>query len=105
VFLGAPAGAAVPFSPAVRVGGFLFVAGQLGTDSAGHLVPGGVRAETRRAMTNMQGVPTRAGSSLERVVQCTVFLADMRARTAKNEVWRADGCAPRVPLPRPGRRG
>ena len=86
-FLAAPAGPVRPFSPAVRANGFLFLAGQLGTDSTGRLVAGGVQAETRQAMANIQSVLARAGSSLDRVVKCTVFLADMREWGAMNEVY------------------
>ena len=87
VFLAAPAGPARPFSPAVRANGFLFLAGQLGTDSTGRLAPGGVRAETRQVMENIRSVLQRAGSSLDRVVKCTVFLADMNEWGAMNEVY------------------
>ena len=87
VFVAAAAGPARPFSPAVRANGFLFLAGQLGTDSTGRLVPGGVRAETRQAMENIRSVLHRAGSSLDRVVKCTVFLADMNEWGAMNEVY------------------
>ena len=87
VFVAGPNGDAAPFSPAVRASGFLFLAGQLGTDSIGRLVPGGVRAETRQALTNIRAVLERAGSSLDRVVQCTVYLADVRERSAMNEVY------------------
>ena len=86
-FLAAPAGPARPFSPAVRANGFLFLAGQLGTDGAGRLVPGGVQPETRQAMENIRAVLGRAGSSLDRVVKCTVYLADMREWAAMNEVY------------------
>ena len=76
-----------PFSPAVRANGFVFLAGQLGTDSTGRVVPGGIQPETRRAMENIRNVLARAGSSLDRVVKCTVFLADMREWGAMNEVY------------------
>ncbi len=86
-FLAPPAGPDRPFSAAVRANGFVFLAGQLGTDSAGRLVAGGVQAETRQAMGNIQRVLARAGSSLDRVVKCTVYLADMREWNAMNEVY------------------
>ena len=86
-FLAAPTGPVRPFSPAVRANGFVFLAGQLGTDSAGRLVAGGVQPETRQAMENIRAVLGRAGSSLDRVVKCTVYLADMREWAAMNEVY------------------
>lgn len=96
-FLPAPAGPARPFSPAVRANGFLFLAGQVGTDSTGRLVAGGIRAETRQAMENIRDVLQRSGSSLDRVVKCTVFLADMREWGTMNEVYTTFFTAGRFP--------
>jgi 2-iminobutanoate/2-iminopropanoate deaminase len=86
-FLASSAAPARPLSPAVRASGFLFLAGQLGTDSTGRLVPGGIQPETRQALENLRALLIRSGSSLDRVVKCTVFLADMRERDAMNEVY------------------
>ena len=86
-FLAAPSGPERPFSPAVRANGFLFLAGQIGTDSTGRLVPGGIQTETRQAMENIRAVLARSGSSFDRVVKCTVFLADMGEWGAMNEVY------------------
>jgi reactive intermediate/imine deaminase len=83
-----PAGAPVrPFSPAVRVNGMLYLAGQLGTDSASKLVSGGIQPQTRQALENIRAVLLRAGSSMDKVVKCTVFLADMKEWAAMNEVY------------------
>jgi 2-iminobutanoate/2-iminopropanoate deaminase len=76
-----------PFSPAVQVGQLLFLAGQLGTDSTGRLVPGGIKAETRQAMENIRDVLGRVGSSMDRIVKCTVMLADMAEWPAMNAVY------------------
>jgi 2-iminobutanoate/2-iminopropanoate deaminase len=76
-----------PFSPAVRANGFLYLAGQIGTDSTGNVVAGGIQAETRQTMQNIRDVLIRAGSSMDRVVKCTVFMADMREWNAMNEVY------------------
>lgn len=86
-FIPAPGGAVRPFSPAVRANGFVFVAGQLGTDSTGRLVPGGIRAETRQTLENIRGVLARSGSSMDQVVKCTVFLTDVAEWGAMNEVY------------------
>jgi reactive intermediate/imine deaminase len=86
-FLVAPEAATRPFSPAVRAGGLLFLAGKLGTDSTGKLAPGGIQAETRQAMENIGIELTKAGSSFDRVVKCTIFLADMAEWAAMNEVY------------------
>lgn len=76
-----------PFSPAVKANGFIYLAGQVGTDSTGKVVAGGIKAETRQVMENIGAVLTRTGSSFDRVVKCTVFLADMGEWGAMNEVY------------------
>ena len=78
---------ALPFSEAVRVGKMLYLAGQLGTDSSGKLVSGGIGPETRQALANIAAVLERHGSSLDRVVKCTVMLADIGEWAAMNQVY------------------
>jgi 2-iminobutanoate/2-iminopropanoate deaminase len=75
------------FSPAVRVGNVLYLSGQIGTDSANHLVAGGIQAEGRQALNNVKATLERYGSSLDRVVKCTVFLADIKDYDAFNEIY------------------
>ena len=65
----------------------LYLAGQIGTDASGKVVGGGIQGETRQALENIRGVLVRAGSSMDHVVKCTVFLADMREWAAMNEVY------------------
>jgi 2-iminobutanoate/2-iminopropanoate deaminase len=86
-YLSTTVGPPRPFSPAVRVNGMIYLSGQVGTDSTGKLVSGGIQAETRQTMENIRAVLTRTGSSFDRVVKCTVFLADMREWEAMNEVY------------------
>ena len=76
-----------PFSPAVRVGDVLYLAGQIGTDSTGAIVKGGIEAETRQTMRNIANVLEKTGSSMDRVVKCTAFLADMKEWPAMNGVY------------------
>ncbi len=76
-----------PFSPAVRVGNVIYTSGQIGTDATGKLAPGGIEAETRQALTNLDAVLRASGSSLQQAVQCTVFLADMKEWPAMNRVY------------------
>src|SRR5215212_3188328 len=76
-----------PFSPVVRVGDMLYLSGQIGTDSAGQVVTGGIQAEARQTLNNIRDVVTRAGSSMDRVVKCTVMMADMKEWPAMNEVY------------------
>jgi 2-iminobutanoate/2-iminopropanoate deaminase len=78
-----------PFSPAVRVGNMLYLSGQIGTSSptASAVVPGGIEAETKQTMENIKDVLERTGSSMDRVVKCTVMLADMREWDRMNVVY------------------
>ena len=76
-----------PFSEAVRVGHLLVLSGQVGRDRSGHLVPGGIAAETQQTMENIKAVLARQGSSLARVVKTTVFLADMDEWAEMNRVY------------------
>ena len=76
-----------PFSPAVKANGFIFLSGQVGTDSTGRLVSGGIQPETRQAMSNVRAVLERSGSSMDKVVKCTVFILDMAEWPAMNEVY------------------
>jgi reactive intermediate/imine deaminase len=87
-----------PFSPAVRAGSLLFLAGKIGTDSTGKLVAGGIRAETRQTMENIRAELLRNGSSMDRVAKCTAFLADMSEWATMNEVY-----ATFFPGPKPAR--
>lgn len=82
--------AGAPYSHAAKAGGFVFAAGQTGTDPAtGELVPGGTKAETRQALENQAAVLEAAGSSLDRVVSATVYLVDIaRDFGSMNEVYR-----------------
>lgn len=81
-------GAIGPFSEAVRVDNLLFLSGVIGADSAGALVSGGIGPETKQALENMKAVLQRNGLGMDRVVKCTVFLADIGEWGAMNEVYR-----------------
>lgn len=81
-----PGGMVLPFSDAVRVGNLLFLSGKLGTTADG-LAPGGIAGETRQAMENIRASLQRHGSSMDQVVKCTVFLADMAEWEQMNEVY------------------
>ena len=78
----------VPFSDAVRVGNILFVSGQLGIiPGKMELVPGGMAAEAKQAIENMRAILEANGSSLNRVVKVTVFLADIEEWGEFNSVY------------------
>jgi reactive intermediate/imine deaminase len=78
----------LPFSDAVRVGDLLFLSGKIGTvPGKTELVPGGIAAETRQTMESIKATLLANGSSLDRIVKCTVMLADIGEWAAMNEVY------------------
>jgi reactive intermediate/imine deaminase len=96
-FFQAPPGPlqALPFSEAVASNGFLFVAGQIGNlPGTLELAPGGIAGESAQALANMQAILERHGCSLDDVVKCTVFLADMAEWPAFNDAYRNVFAAP-----------
>lgn len=79
----------LPYSDAVRVGDLLFLSGTVGTmPGTRRLAEGGLVAETKQALENVKTNLEAHGASLERVVKCTVLLADIRDFDAMNEVYR-----------------
>lgn len=77
-----------PYSVATTFGNLVFTSGQLGLDPAtNELVPGGIEAETRQALTNIQHVLEAAGSSLDQVLKTTVFLRDIGDFARMNAVY------------------
>jgi 2-iminobutanoate/2-iminopropanoate deaminase len=77
-----------PYSQATRANGFLFTAGQVGFDPAtGELVDGGIAEQTARVLENLRAILAAEGLPLSSVVKTTVYLVDMNAFTAMNEVY------------------
>jgi 2-iminobutanoate/2-iminopropanoate deaminase len=90
-FLTSPAIEALqlPFSEAVRVNDTLYLSGKLGNMPGTHkLIAGGIAAETRQTLENIRTTLERHGSSLEQLVKCTVFLADMNEWSQMNQVYK-----------------
>ena len=78
----------LPFSEIVRVGSMLYLSGQMGTKPGTlALVDGGMAAEARQALQNVQRALEAHGYSLQHVVKCTVMLGDMRQWAAFNTVY------------------
>lgn len=76
------------FSPAIIAGDLVFTSGQIGVDSKGQLVEGGIEAQTEQVFRNLSTVLEAAGSSTEHILKATVFLADMADYNAMNELYR-----------------
>ncbi|HVI97554.1 MAG TPA: RidA family protein [Sphingomonas sp.] len=78
----------LPFSAAVRVGDVVHLSGQIGVREDGAL-PDDIAGQTHQAMRNLADAARRAGTSLDRVVKCTVMLADMAQWPAFNDAYLA----------------
>lgn len=77
-----------PYSQAVKVAPFLFCAGQLGLDPvSGQLVSGGIEAETRQALVNIDAVLAAAGMTRESVVKVTVYLVELKEFPLMNAIY------------------
>jgi len=77
-----------PYSQAIKANGFVFLSGQIALDPrTQQIVEGDVAAQTVRVLENLKGIVEAAGSSMQRVVKTTVFLADMNDFAAMNEVY------------------
>lgn len=76
-------------STVVKAGDLLYLSGQIGTVPLGRgLAPGGITAEAKQTLENIKRVVEAAGSSIERIVKCTVFLADIAEFGQMNDVYR-----------------
>ena len=77
----------LPFSPAIRAAGMIYLSGQIGNLPGTRELPDGAAAQTRQTMENIRAVLEAAGASLYDIVKCTVFLDDMGDYAAMNEVY------------------
>jgi 2-iminobutanoate/2-iminopropanoate deaminase len=77
-----------PYSQAIVANGLVFVSGQIPLDpQTNQLVEGDIAAQTHRVLNNLQAVLAAAGSSLEKALKTTVFLADMADFSRMNEIY------------------
>jgi reactive intermediate/imine deaminase len=77
-----------PYSPVVVAGDTIYLSGHLGiVPGTMKLAEGGIQAETKQTLENLQASLERAGGSMDKVVKCTVFLADIAEWAAMNEVY------------------
>jgi len=84
-----------PYSQAIVEGDFIFLAGQGPTNPATNKVEhGDVTSETKQTFENMKAILEAAGSSLDKVVKCNVYLRDIKDFAAMNEVYKTYFKAP-----------
>lgn len=83
-----------PYSQAIRTEALVFTAGQIGLDPQTGELADGVAAQTERALRNLTALLDAAGTSFERVLKTTIFLADMGDFATVNEVYAAHVSSP-----------
>lgn len=77
-----------PYSQAIRVGNIVYTSGQIPLNPAtGAFVEGGIKEQTRQALTNIKAILEEAGTSMDNVVKTTVFMANMDDFTDMNAVY------------------
>ena len=77
-----------PYSQAIRAAGMIFTSGQVAIDPATQqVIAGEVAAQTDRVLKNLAAILHASGSSLDKVLRCTVFLKNMGDFAAMNEVY------------------
>jgi 2-iminobutanoate/2-iminopropanoate deaminase len=77
-----------PYSQAIKANGFVFLSGQTALDPrTGQMVGQDIKTQTRRALDNIKAVLQAAGTSLDNVVRCSVFLKDMNDFGPMNEEY------------------
>lgn len=80
-------GAIGPYSQGYIVNGFVFTSGQIPVDPVSGNIPAGIEAQTRQSCENVAAILAEVGSSMEKVIKTTCFLADMADFTAFNAVY------------------
>ena len=76
-------------SPAFKVGGFVYTSGQVGIDPKTETLAGpGIKEQTRQVLDNIQMLLEAAGSSMDKVIKCLVFITDMKDFQAMNDVYK-----------------
>lgn len=79
----------IPLSPAVKVGETIYCSGQIGINrKTGQMAGPGIKEQTVQVLENLKTILGIAGSSLEKVDKCLVFLTDQKDFEAMNEVYR-----------------
>lgn len=78
----------LPFSPAVKAGGLIYVSGSVATDAKGQVIAGDVRAQTKQTLDNIEALLKAAGSSLTNAANVMVYLTNAGDFAAMNDVYK-----------------
>jgi len=77
----------LPFSPGLKYGDLIFVSGQGPIDQNGKVIAGDIKAQTKATLENFRKVLAAAGSTMDDVLQLTVYLSDLNDFRAMNEAY------------------
>lgn len=76
-----------PYSQAIKAGGFVYASGQIPVDPASGQIPEGIAAQAEQSCRNVAAIMEAAGTSMEKVIKTTCFLADIRDFAEFNAVY------------------
>ncbi len=76
-----------PYSQAIKVGNFIYTSGQIALTPEGEMRENDIEIQTEQVLSNLKNVLEAAGSSLDKVVKTTIFLADMDDFAKVNEIY------------------
>ncbi|MDR2080545.1 MAG: RidA family protein [Campylobacteraceae bacterium] len=76
-----------PYSQAVIANGFIFTSGQIALTSDGKFLDEDIKVQTEQVLKNLSEILISGGSSLEKVVKTTIFLADINDFATVNEIY------------------
>ncbi|WP_187647069.1 RidA family protein [Nitrosophilus labii] len=76
-----------PYSQAIKVGNFIYTSGQIALTPEGEMRENDIEIQTEQVLTNLKNVLEAAGSSLDKVIKTTIFLADMDDFAKVNEIY------------------
>lgn len=79
-----------PYTPAIQIGNYLYISGQIGINpETTELVADDVESQTRQALANLTSILNNAGYDKTSVIQCTVYLKDIKDFPAMNALYGA----------------
>lgn len=76
-----------PYNQGIVAGGFLFTSGQLPIHPKTGKVPSTIEEQTMQVLDNLKAIVEEAGSSLDKVVKCTVYIQNMDDFDVMNKVY------------------
>lgn len=85
-----------PYNQGIVAGGFLFTSGQLPIHPESGNIPSTIEEQTKQVLDNLKAIVEEAGSNLENVVKCTVYLQNMNDFNTMNKIYATyfEGVAP-----------